>query len=318
MAPEPSEELLSRWRACVAGVDSVALSDARSEQVQLAQAAEFVDCLPFEVERRPTLNHARPCELVSSDVAVCTAQLASVDGLETVVGLDISFVGDGDDRAVAVLAVLSFASLELVRTIIRRIVLDQPYKPGFLAFREAPVLIEMLAQLPVPPSLVLIDGNGRWHPRQAGLAVAVGLGAGVPTIGVAKEYMPLWTEGAEEPSVWPTWATSQKTVHKVGREVLRQRGDHVKLGRNGDEEAHAAVRDPCNRRGLSGQLLRSSTDPTASRTVVVSPGHRISLDTAVQLVLACCRTRVPEPIRAADLAGREEVRQWAAELATGA
>lgn len=246
------------------------------------------------------------------------AQPASIYGLETVVGLDISFVGDGDDRAVALLAVLSIPNLEVVRTIVRRIVLDQPYKPGFLAFREAPILIEMLAELPVPPSLVLIDGNGRWHPRQAGLAVAVGLGAGVPTIGVAKEYMPLWTEGMEEPSVWPTWATSQKTVHKVAREVLVQRGDHVPLGRIGDEDAHAAVRDPCDLRGLSVQLLRSSTDPTASRTVVVSPGHRVSLDTAVSLVLACCHTRVPEPIRAADLAGREEARQWAAERASAA
>ena len=66
---------------------------------------------------------------------------------------------------------------------------------------------------------------------------------------------------------------------------------------------------------LTVQILRSSPDPTSSRTVIVSSGHRVSLDTAVGLVLACCRSRVPEPIRAADLAGREEARRWAQEVA---
>lgn len=38
-------------------------------------------------------------------------------------------------------------------------------------------------------------------------------------------------------------------------------------------------------------------------------GHGVSLRTAVAVVLACCRTRVPEPIRQADLRSRERIRR---------
>uniref|UniRef100_A0A3B4F424 Endonuclease V n=1 Tax=Pundamilia nyererei TaxID=303518 RepID=A0A3B4F424_9CICH len=44
-----------------------------------------------------------------------------------------------------------------------------------------------------------------------------------------------------------------------------------------------------------GKALRSSDK--SSKPVYVSVGHKISLDTAVRLTHACCRYRVPEPIR---------------------
>lgn len=40
------------------------------------------------------------------------------------------------------------------------------------------------------------------------------------------------------------------------------------------------------------------------RPVYVSVGHRVSLATAVRLVVACCRYRIPEPIRQADILSR--------------
>ena len=47
-----------------------------------------------------------------------------------------------------------------------------------------------------------------------------------------------------------------------------------------------------------GWMLRSKD---RVRPLVVSPGHRVSLATAVELVLACCRGyRLPEPTRLAD------------------
>uniref|UniRef100_A0A3Q2Q8G7 Endonuclease V n=1 Tax=Fundulus heteroclitus TaxID=8078 RepID=A0A3Q2Q8G7_FUNHE len=44
-----------------------------------------------------------------------------------------------------------------------------------------------------------------------------------------------------------------------------------------------------------GKALRSCDK--SSKPVYVSVGHKISLDTAVRLTHACCRYRVPEPIR---------------------
>ena len=43
------------------------------------------------------------------------------------------------------------------------------------------------------------------------------------------------------------------------------------------------------------QALRSCD--TASNPVFVSPGHLISMETAVWLVKLCCKYRIPEPVR---------------------
>ncbi|KAG5278947.1 hypothetical protein AALO_G00104480 [Alosa alosa] len=56
-----------------------------------------------------------------------------------------------------------------------------------------------------------------------------------------------------------------------------------------------------------GKALRSSDSST--KPVYVSVGHRISLDAAVRLTHACCRYRVPEPIRQADMLSREYLRK---------
>jgi deoxyribonuclease V len=41
-----------------------------------------------------------------------------------------------------------------------------------------------------------------------------------------------------------------------------------------------------------------------TRVVYVSIGHRVSLETAKEIVLACSRTRIPEPTRLADRASK--------------
>lgn len=58
-----------------------------------------------------------------------------------------------------------------------------------------------------------------------------------------------------------------------------------------------------DREEVIGMVLRTRD---RVRPVYVSSGHRVSLETAVELVLACCsRYRLPEPVRMADkLAGR--------------
>ncbi|XP_031984667.1 endonuclease V isoform X7 [Corvus moneduloides] len=56
-----------------------------------------------------------------------------------------------------------------------------------------------------------------------------------------------------------------------------------------------------------GMVLRSCNN--SSKPLYVSVGHRVSLDTAVRLVRACCRFRIPEPIRQADIRSREYLRK---------
>ena len=67
-------------------------------------------------------------------------------------------------------------------------------------------------------------------------------------------------------------------------------------------------------RGESGRVwgaaLRSTND--APNPIFVSVGTGLCLATALRIVIACCRYRIPEPVRLADLNSREYLRKWAA------
>jgi hypothetical protein len=72
--------------------------------------------------------------------------------------------------------------------------LTQPYVPGFLAFREADFLVELLEKLrkndeKLFPQVVILDGNGILHQQGCGLACHVGVRANVSAIGVAKTFL---------------------------------------------------------------------------------------------------------------------------------
>jgi len=62
--------------------------------------------------------------------------------------------------------------------------------------------------------------------------------------------------------------------------------------------------------GQSGCVLGAALRPCAgiSNPIYVSVGHRVGLQMAVQLVWSCCRHRVPEPTRQADIKSREYIR----------
>ncbi len=135
-----------------------------------------------------------------------------------------------------------------------------PYVSGYLGFRECPALVQAYADLPERPDLIFVDGQGISHPRGFGVATHLGVLLDVPTIGVAK---------------------SKLTGEPVG-ELGPSPGDRVDLTFKGR---------------IVGAMLR--TKPRC-KPLYISTGHRVSLDTAVDLVMRSLRGyRMPEPTRAA-------------------
>ena len=186
---------------------------------------------------------------------------------------------DAQGNAVGAAVVLELPELQVVEVKVYEGKPNFPYVPGLLSFREAPLVLGALEQLVTTPDVVLVDGQGLAHPRRFGLACHLGLLTDTPTIGCAKSILRGRPEG--------TLASSQ--------------GAHVPLMDKG-EMVGAAVR------------TRESVNP-----IYVSIGHKVSLDRAIELTLACCKGyRMPEPTRLAHLAaaGRIAAREPRGPLTT--
>ena len=206
------------------------------------------------------------------------------NGLKFVGGVDISFVKGDAVNACAAYVIVSYPDLKLVYKDLQLIKLTAPYIPGFLAFRETPSLMEMIerqrSEKPeLGPDVIMVDGNGTIHPRKFGLACHLGVLLDIPCLGVAKTLFQV--DGLEK-----------NPEHKAKCAELQKAGDTFPLiGASGD---------------TLGVTLRSRDN--SPNPIYVSPGHRLSLDTASDLVARCCKFRIPEPTRQADVLSREYLR----------
>ncbi|NJO82530.1 MAG: deoxyribonuclease V [Blastochloris sp.] len=102
-----------------------------------------------------------------------------------VAGVDIGFEDNWMVTRAAVV-VLNLSDLTVYEHAVSRRPTSFPYIPGLLSFREIPAAMEALAQLTTPPDLLLVDGQGRIHPRRFGIACHLGLLTGLPAVGVGK------------------------------------------------------------------------------------------------------------------------------------
>lgn len=198
--------------------------------------------------------------------------------IRTIAGLDAAFVLVGPqalkhgrsrwgalreaNRAIGCVVLYSYPDLQEIERVFAERQLRFPYVPGFLSFREIPVLSAALRKLKKLPDLLFCDGQGYAHPRRMGLATHLGIALDRPTIGCAKSLL-IGTHDhlPEEAGSW--------------RELVDP---------TDGERSGAAVR------------TRDGVKP-----IYVSAGHRVSLPTAIKLTLQVASGfRVPRPTRDAD------------------
>lgn len=105
-----------------------------------------------------------------------------------IAGLDVGYdPATNTSHAVGVLMTIDrLQPFQLTRAVLPT---EFPYIPGFLSFREVPVLLAVLRQFERLPDLLMVDGQGIAHPRRFGIASHVGVLTDIPAIGVAKSKL---------------------------------------------------------------------------------------------------------------------------------
>lgn len=177
------------------------------------------------------------------------------------------------------------------------------YRPGYLAFREVPLLADIahsLLRLATEHGarsnedvLLLCDGNGTLHPRLCGVACHLGLLLDRPSIGVAKSYL-IGVAESIAPSSPPSMSADENhtSLASLKEQLHPHRGAQLPLFVNGH---------------LAGHMVRTQTDV---RPLFVSSGYKVAQKGACNVVLYLCTSfRQPDPIRHADHAARMELQR---------
>lgn len=197
-----------------------------------------------------------------------------------VVGIDQAFL---DDRAVG--AVVALRDGEVVERASAVVDLEFPYIPGLLSFREAGAIVAALGNLSIEPDLAVFDGSGRIHYREAGLATHLGYVFDLPSIGVAKGLLCGTPQGS-----------------------LDDRSEGTRVAIEADDSIETTGE------GIIGYALQTRQYDSPNRyinPVYVSPGHRMSTESATDLVEQLCDGyKLPEPTRRADSSAAEAKREF--------
>ncbi|SFX84724.1 Endonuclease V [Ruminococcus sp. XPD3002] len=196
-----------------------------------------------------------------------TADNFDIASLKLVAGVDLAYWKHNDDEyAVCCIVVIDFATHEVVEKKNFSGKIDVPYMPGFLAFRELPLILKTVEMLENVPDLYVFDGNGYLHPRHMGIATHASFYINKPTIGIAKTYF---------------------RVDKITdyTEPENEAGSFTDIVIGGE---------------TYGRALRTHKNV---KPVFISVGNNISLDTACELAMKLTdkESHIPLPTRLADL-----------------
>ena len=195
---------------------------------------------------------------IQSELATKINLNDDLSAIEKVAGLDVGFEYE-NSLAIGGIVILSYPGFEVIEKRISRRKIIFPYVPGYLSFREIPVLLQAYDKIRNKPDLVICDGQGIAHPRRFGLACHLGILLDLPAIGAGKSRL---IGHYTEPSL--SRGACSPLIHK---------GEII------------------------GGVVRSRQ---GTKPLFVSPGHKISINSAIAWTLKCCpKYRIPETTRQA-------------------
>ena len=196
-----------------------------------------------------------------------------------VVGIDQAFLAE---RVIS--AAVALCGNEVVERASAVTPLKIPYIPGLLAFREGGPVLAALDQLQISPDVLILDGSGRIHYRQAGLATHIGVTTETPAVGVAKSLLCGVPDDSVDgrPAEWSTPIRADSQVESADETVI----------------------------GHAYQSRQYQNSPRIN-PLYISPGHGLGAVRARDLVAALCGGyKLPEPTRLADAFADELKREF--------
>ena len=205
--------------------------------------------------------------------------------LKYIAGMDISAIKHNPNIAVSALVICD-RNLKIVYEDYKLVKMDEPYIPGFLAFREVKHLVNLINDLKTNhpeyiPQVILVDGNGILHTKGFGLASHLGVLIDLPTIGCSK-------------NVFNVDGINKIKVKEIANKFLNKGGDYYPLiGDSGEQW---------------GWAYRSNDE--SKNPMIISLGHKISNETALKIVKISTIHRIPQPIRYSDKISRRLVAEY--------
>ena len=262
--PQANEQNKSKYNNLINSKEPEILEEWRKEQDNLKQKLIKSDFYNFNLDNNNNTN---------------------ITELKYIAGMDISAIKHNPNIAVSALVVCD-RNLKIVYEDYNLVKMDEPYIPGFLAFREVKHLVNLINYLKnnhpeFIPQVILVDGNGILHTKGFGLASHLGVLIDIPTIGCSK-------------NVFNVDGISKIKVKEIAKKFLNKGGDHYPLiGDSGEQY---------------GWAFRSNDEST--NPMIISLGHKISNETALKIVKLCTIHRIPQPIRFSDKISRRLIAEY--------
>ena len=186
-------------------------------------------------------------------------------------GVDVAY-SLSSSMGCCVISVFAYPGLSLKTLSWAYGVIDFPYIPGLLTFREGPLVEQAFRRLEIRPEILLFDGHGVSHPRGMGIATHMGIVLDCASVGCAKKPL---AGTFEEPG--PLRGSTSPVLFKgetVGC-VLRTRDRvspvFVSQGHRVSLKTAVEISLSCGRRYRIPEPLRSAHATARQRILSVPP-----------------------------------------------